>query len=98
MWGKRVGKQAKVTHLLFVEDTLIFCQGYQDYITSYCWPLMWFEALLGLRINLEKNELILIERVDDVEALASKLGCKVDSLPSTYLGFPITSHWEPGMM
>ena len=47
---------------------------------------MWFEAISGLRINLEKSELILVGCVENVEDLAAKLGCKVGSLPSSYLG------------
>ena len=50
---------------------------------------MWFEAILGLRINLDNNELILVGYVKNVEDLAAKLGCKVGSLPSSYLGLPL---------
>ena len=53
---------------------------------------MWFEALLRLKINLEKNELILIRRVSNIELLASELGCKVGRLPSTFLGLPLGAH------
>ena len=41
---------------------------------------MWFEDILGLRINLSKSEIILVGRVDDAEALAAELGCKVGSI------------------
>ena len=50
---------------------------------------MWFEAILGLRINLDKSELIPVGCVENVEALAAELGCKVGSLPSSYLGLPL---------
>ncbi|RVW79075.1 Transposon Tf2-12 polyprotein [Vitis vinifera] len=40
----------------------------------------------GLRINLEKSELIPVGRVHNIEDLALKLGCKVGGLPSNYLG------------
>ena len=50
---------------------------------------MWFEAILGLRINLNKSEIILEGNITHVEILASDLGCKVGSLPSTYLGLPL---------
>lgn len=42
-------------------------------MTSLCWLLMWFEAILGLRINLEKSEIILVGRVENIEDLAIKL-------------------------
>nr|CAN64184.1 hypothetical protein VITISV_022648 [Vitis vinifera] len=48
-----------------------------------------YEAILGLRINLDKSELIPVGCVENVEALAAELGCKVGSLPSSYLGLPL---------
>ncbi|KAJ9675675.1 hypothetical protein PVL29_024544 [Vitis rotundifolia] len=50
---------------------------------------MWFEAVLGLRINLEKSELIPVGRVENIEDLALEFSCRVGSLPSTYLGLPL---------
>ena len=50
---------------------------------------MWFEVILGLKVNLDKSELIPVCNVDNVEELASELGCKVGSLPSLYLGMPL---------
>ena len=50
---------------------------------------MWFEAMSGLKINLIKSEIIPIGPVTNVEELASELGCKIDSLPTSYLGLPL---------
>ena len=50
---------------------------------------MWFKAMFGLRINLDKNELILMGGVENTKPLAADLGCKVGSLPSTYLGLTL---------
>ena len=47
---------------------------------------MWFEAISGLKINLEKSELIPVGEVNDIEELALKMGCKEGGLPSSYLG------------
>ena len=41
---------------------------------------MWFEAIFGLRVKLDKSELIPMGRVDDTEDLALELGCKVPPL------------------
>ena len=82
----------EVSHLLFADDTLIFCEVSQDQLTFLCWILMWFEALSSLKINLEKSELIRAGRVSNVDSLASELGCKVGSLPTTYLGLPLGAH------
>ncbi|RVW88789.1 Transposon TX1 uncharacterized 149 kDa protein [Vitis vinifera] len=46
-------------------------------------------AISGLSINLNKSEILLVGRVENAEVLASELGCKVGSLPSTYLGLPL---------
>ena len=45
---------------------------------------MWFETIFGLRVNMDKSELIPVGRVENVEDLDSKLGCKVGRLPSTW--------------
>ena len=44
---------------------------------------MLFEAILGLRVNLDKSELILVGRVENVKELAEEFGYKVGRLPST---------------
>ena len=55
---------------------------------------MWFEAYFGLKINLEKNELISMGRVENIDDLALELGCKVGGLPSGYLGLPLRAHFK----
>ena len=50
---------------------------------------MWFETILGLRINLEKSELILVGMVENLDDLIVELGCKVGNLSSSYLGLPL---------
>ena len=81
-----------VSHLLFADDTIIFCEARKEYLTSLSWILAWFEAASGLRINLAKSELIPIGEVEEVEEMAVELGCKVGALPSVYLGLPLGAH------
>ena len=50
---------------------------------------MWFEAISGLRINLDKSEILPVGRVENLENLALEAGCKVGRLPSSYLGIPL---------
>ena len=50
---------------------------------------MWFEAMSGLRINLSKSEIIPIGLVVNEEELAIELGCRVRSIPISYLGLPL---------
>ena len=83
----RGGEGIQVSHLLFADDTLVFCRASKDQMMFLSWVLMWFEAISGLRINLDKSELILVGGVENAEALAVELGCMVGSLPSTYLAY-----------
>ena len=78
-----------ISHLLFADDTLVFCKPSQDQLTYLSWLFMWFKAISRLRINLEKNELIPIGRVENVDDLAWEFGCRMGSLPTTYLGMPL---------
>ena len=55
---------------------------------------MWFEAMLGLKINLKKSEMIPIEELDNVEDLACEIMCKVGKLPSSYLGLPLGASYK----
>lgn len=50
---------------------------------------MWFGAILELRINLDKSELLLMGRVENLDVLVKELGCKVRALPFSYLGLPL---------
>ena len=50
---------------------------------------IWFEAILGLKINVTKSELIPVGRTENLDELALVLGCKVGVLPTTYLELPL---------
>ncbi|RVW46492.1 hypothetical protein CK203_067358 [Vitis vinifera] len=52
------------------------------------------EAILGLKVNLEKSELILMRRMENVEELDQEFGCRVGALPSSYLGLPARMRLE----
>ena len=80
--------EMNISHLLFANDT-VFCEAKKEYLTYLSWTLFWFEATLGLRINLAKSEILPVGGVEEVEELAVELGCRVGSLPSTYLGLPL---------
>ena len=58
------------------------------------WLLMWFEAISGLRINLDKSEILPVGRVENVEILALGTRLKVGALPSTYLGIPLCALYK----
>ena len=78
----------QVSHLQFANDTLIFCDASEEHVKNVKAILLCFEAVSGLKINF-KSELIRI-RVGDsfLSRCADLLGCKVESLPASYLGLP----------
>ena len=53
---------------------------------------MWFEAMSRLRINLNKSDIIPVGPIANMEELATKLGCGVSSLPTSYLGLPLGAY------
>ncbi|KAJ9705958.1 hypothetical protein PVL29_003867 [Vitis rotundifolia] len=92
------GSELNVSHLLFADDAIIFCEAKIEYLASLSWILAWFEAASGLRINLAKSELIPVGEIDNIEDMAVELGCKVGFLPSVYLGLPLGAHHKASSM
>ena len=45
--------------------------------------------MTSLKVNVAKSEMIPIGEVNNVHALAEILGCRVGTLPMTYLGMPL---------
>ena len=85
----RRGEELVISHLLYTNDKLLFCEANKDQLKFLSWTLMCFEAVSSLRINLNKSEIIPIGLVGNVEELASELGYEVGSLPPSYLGLPL---------
>ena len=44
----RGGEELIISHLLYVDYTLLFCDANKDQLKILSWILMWFEALSGL--------------------------------------------------
>ena len=88
-FGGRDRRELVISHLLYADDTVLFCEANSEQLMYLGWTLMSFEAYSCLKINLSKSEIIPVGRVDNVEMLASELGCGVRSLPTTYLGLPL---------
>jgi hypothetical protein len=92
--GIRDNEALVVNHLLFVDDTLIFYGAQAGHVQNLRCTFLCFEAVIGLRINLGKSELVSIGEVDDVESLAHILGCRIGSLLMTYLGMPLGASFK----
>ncbi len=61
--NKAVDDPLMISHLLFTDDTLIFCEVVPEHLTHLWSILIWFEATSGLWINLGKSELVQVEDV-----------------------------------
>nr|XP_033509261.1 DExH-box ATP-dependent RNA helicase DExH10-like [Nicotiana tomentosiformis] len=91
----------RVSHLLFADDTLVFCDADMDQLTYLKQVLQWFQLVSGLKINIGKCEIFPVGEVTNIDALSGVLRCKVGSLPTTYLGLPLgasykdTTVWNP---
>ena len=76
--GFKVGGRGRegliVSHLLFVDDTLIFCDVNAKQLQYLSWTFMWFEAISGLKVNLSKSEAIPMGEGVPMETLAPVLG------------------------
>ncbi|KAF5450369.1 hypothetical protein F2P56_030729 [Juglans regia] len=53
--------------------------------------LLCLEAVSGLKVNLDKSKMVPIGGVQRIRQLANILGCKIASLPLTYLGLPLVA-------
>ena len=94
----RGGNEVQVSHLLFADDTQVFCEDSRDQIMYLSWVLLWFESLSGMRINLDKSSILPVGDEENPDLLALKLGCKVGSLPKTYLGLPLGARHKSTMV
>ena len=70
----RSEEETQIYHLLFVDDTLVFCKDSRDQLAHLSWILLWFEAILELNINMEKIFVLRVGCVEDLETLAFELG------------------------
>ena len=91
--GRRDGGES-VSHLLFANDTILFCDADVEQILHIQFLLLSFQAVTGLKVNVHKSEMVPIGEVDDVHALAEILGCSV-RLEERRVGKECRSRWSP---
>ena len=73
--GSTANQSVMVSHLLFADDTLIFCDAEPSQIANLRAILARFEQVSGLHINLGKSELVSLGGVPNLEVWVGLLGC-----------------------
>uniref|UniRef100_A0A1S4AQ70 Uncharacterized mitochondrial protein AtMg01250-like n=1 Tax=Nicotiana tabacum TaxID=4097 RepID=A0A1S4AQ70_TOBAC len=96
--GFRVGNNiidpVAVSHLLYADDTLIFCGVEKLQVQYLNLTLLIFEAISGLHINMQKSMIYPVNTVPNLEELASIMSCVIGSFPTTYLGLPLGAKYK----
>ena len=88
------GERRGLHHLLFANDTLIFCETNSDQLIYLSWVFMWFEAISGLKVNRDKSKVIPVGSIESLKEGVSVMGCKVGKLPTSYLGLPLGASFK----
>ncbi|XP_019263769.1 PREDICTED: uncharacterized protein LOC109241488 [Nicotiana attenuata] len=91
--GAKIGKTDQegmmLTHNLYADDSLLFCEADKAQMLYLRGVLLCFEAVTGLKVNLAKSSIFSINADECVEDLANITGCRLEKLPTAYLGLPL---------
>lgn len=101
--GVRIGTgNFRISHLQYADDTVILGENTWQNIRAAKFLLKWYELISGLSINFKKSKLFHVNCTTSwISSAASHLNCKVDKLPTSYLGLPVGasprnySFWKP---
>ena len=88
------GDEICVYHLLFANDTILFCDTSIEQFLHIRMLLTCFTAVIGLKINVSKSEMVPVGEVNNLDELANVLGCKIGVLPLTYLDMPLGASYK----
>ena len=73
-----------VSHLLYADDTILFCDAHPEQLLYIRMVLTCFEAVTGLKVNMTKSEMVPIGEVNGLNALADLLYCTLGPFPFRY--------------
>uniref|UniRef100_A0A2N9EBT0 Reverse transcriptase domain-containing protein n=1 Tax=Fagus sylvatica TaxID=28930 RepID=A0A2N9EBT0_FAGSY len=92
--GATRGESLGVSHLLYADDTILFCDACPDQLTYISRVLTCFEAVMGLCVNMSKSEMVPIGEVENLATLADILSCRKGTLSMIYLDMPLGSSFK----
>ncbi len=76
MVGVSYNNLKRISHLLFIDDTMVFFDVDPSQILHIRFLFTWFEAVSGLKVNMGKSEMVPVGNVPMLEDLAKIFGCK----------------------
>ena len=79
--GRNMHSGVCVSHLLYADDTILFCDAHPEQLLYIRMVLTCFEVVTGLKVNMTKSEMVPIGEVNGLSALADLLYCRIGSLP-----------------
>ncbi|XP_074305894.1 uncharacterized protein LOC141641116 [Silene latifolia] len=95
VWFHPLCKSLRLTHLLLVDDLLMFCRGDVRSIMLILRAFSTFSAASGLKVNADKSEVVFNGFPDWLRTDITHIsGFQEGSLPFRYLGVPV----QPGRL
>ena len=64
----------QISHLLYADDTLIFCDAKAEQVSYIKVVLVIFEAVSGLAVNWAKSSIFQVKEVANIQMLGMPLG------------------------
>lgn len=75
----------------YADDTILFLQADPKNIELTWWTMMGFEAISGIKMNLDKTELYPINLTPaEARTMAAIFQCRLSKFPFRYLGVPLS--------
>nr|XP_016515236.1 PREDICTED: uncharacterized protein LOC107831958 [Nicotiana tabacum] len=75
-----VSSNLEITHMLYADDSLVFCDAKEEQVRHLRLILSVFEVVSGLHVNWSKSQVYTVNEVTNIQRLAGVLGCQVRNL------------------
>ena len=66
-----------ISHLLFTDDAILFCDASREQLLSIRLALSCFQAFTGLNVNVGKSEIVPVGEMNNLDVLANILRRRV---------------------
>jgi hypothetical protein len=83
-----------ISHILYADNTILFCDADLDQLIYVRIVLTCFEAVTSLRVNMAKSEMVPVGEVQNIVELADSLCCHIGGLPLSYFGMPLGASYK----